>query len=38
LIGNGANENRFDLLINNLMPEEWSSNKRYQTDYDWGKG
>lgn len=20
------------------MPEEWSSNKRYQTDYDWAKG
>jgi hypothetical protein len=37
LIGHGANENRFDLLIDNLMPEECSSNKLYQTDYHWAR-
>jgi hypothetical protein len=37
LIGHGANENRFDVLIDNLMPEEWSSNKINTNDYHWAR-
>ena len=30
-----ADEMRFDLLINDLMPPDWSNNKMVTSNYDW---
>ena len=35
LWGNGANDQRFDLLINDLMPVEDCRNKVITSNYDW---
>ena len=36
--GAGAHEARFDLLINDLMPEDCTKFKKDAADYDWRKG